>query len=92
MKTLEVRRATAPLADYVRKVRREPVILTDGGRPVAALVAIDKADLETAALATHPVFLALIERSRTRQRTEGGISSAEMRRRLGVKSKRATSE
>lgn len=49
---------------------------------VAALVPIENTDLETATLSTHPRFLALIERSRSRQKAEGGISSAEMRRRL----------
>jgi len=44
-----------------------------------------KADLETVTLSTNPQFLALIERSRVRQKSEGGISSTEMRRRLKVK-------
>ncbi len=88
MKTLEMVEATAPLAEYVRDVRKEPVILTIGGRPVAALVPIENADLETVTLSTHPQFFALIERSRARQKAEGGISSTEMRRRLGLKTLR----
>jgi antitoxin (DNA-binding transcriptional repressor) of toxin-antitoxin stability system len=88
VKTLEMVEATAPLAEYARDVRKEPVILTIGGRPVAALVPIENADLETVALSTHPQFLALIERSRARQKAEGGISSTEMRRRLGLKTLR----
>lgn len=85
MKTLDLAKATAPLADYARDVGKEPVVLTSGGRPVAALVAIENADLETVALSNHPRFLAVIERSRARQKSEGGISSGEMRRRLGLK-------
>jgi len=85
MKTLELAKATAPLADYARDVKKGPVVLMSGGRPVAALVAIENADLETVALSNHPRFLALIERSRARQKSEGGISSEEMRRRLGLK-------
>ena len=85
MKTLEMAEATAPLAEYAREVSKEPVILTVDGRPVAALVSIENADLEAVALSIHPQFLALIERSRARQKAEGGISSAEMRRRLGLK-------
>src|SRR5262249_14828796 len=42
-------------------------------------------DRETVTLSTSPQFLALIERSRSRQATEGGISSDEMRRRLKVR-------
>ena len=84
MKTIEMAKATGPLMEYARKVKREPVILTAKGKPVAALVPVVNADLETAALSTHPRFLALIERSRARQKKEGGISSEEMRRRLGL--------
>jgi antitoxin (DNA-binding transcriptional repressor) of toxin-antitoxin stability system len=84
MKTVELANATAPLAEYAREAHREPVILTEGGRPIAALVPIENADLETVTLATHPEFLALIERSRARQAAEGGITSQEMRRRLGL--------
>jgi len=85
MKTLEIAKATAPLAEYARDVSKEPVILTVDGKPVAALVSIENADWETVTLSTHPQFIALIERSRARQKAEGGISSAEMRRRLGLK-------
>ncbi|MBI3961640.1 MAG: hypothetical protein HY335_02725 [Deinococcus sp.] len=84
MKTLELAKAIAPLSEYARDVSEEPVILTVDGKPVAALVAIENADLETVTLSTHPQFLALIERSRARQKAEGGISSEEMRRRLGL--------
>ena len=35
-------------------------------------------------VATSPRFQAIIERSRERHRREGGISTEEMRRRLGV--------
>ena len=82
MKTLEMKQATAPLADYARDVDKEPIIVTVRGRPVAALMPIENADRETVTLSTSPQFLALIERSRSRQAAEGGISSEEMRRRL----------
>ena len=83
MKTLDLSKATAPLRDYARDVSIEPVIVTVKGKPVAALVAIENADLETVTLSAHPRFLSLIERSRVRQKSEGGISSKELRRRLG---------
>jgi len=85
MKTLEMAKATASLADYAQKVSSEPVILTVDGKPVAALVSIENVDLETAMLSTSPQFLALIERSRARHKAEGGVSSMEMRRRLRPK-------
>jgi len=84
MKTIEMIEATAALAEYARRVAIEPVIVTVGGEPVAALVAIENADMETISLSTNPKFMALIERARTRQQAEGGISGEEMRRRLGL--------
>ena len=44
-------------------------------------------DFETIKLSTHPKFLAILERSLARLKTEGGISAEEMRRRLGLKHK-----
>jgi antitoxin (DNA-binding transcriptional repressor) of toxin-antitoxin stability system len=73
MKIIEQAEATAPLAAYIADVAQEPVIITVNGKPVATLVAIDNADVETVLLSTSPAFLALIERSRTRHRTEGGV-------------------
>src|SRR5262245_8951713 len=84
MKTLEWKQAKAALGEYARHEFKEPVILTDGGKPLAALVLLRNLDYETASLSLNPQFIALIERSRTRQTAEGGISSTEMRRRLGL--------
>lgn len=82
MKMLDMKKATAPLLEYAKNIEEEPVVLTINGKPVAALIHIENADLETVTLSTHPQFVALIERSRARHSMEGGISSAEMRRRL----------
>jgi antitoxin (DNA-binding transcriptional repressor) of toxin-antitoxin stability system len=87
MKTLEMVQATASLRDYAQHVGQEPVILTVDGKPFAALVSIENMDWETVTLSNSPQFLALIEHSRARHTTEGGLSSTEMRRRLGIKSK-----
>jgi len=88
MKTVEFAKATLPLSDYTKKVKKEPVIVTKEGKPVAALVCITNADIETVSLSSNPKFIALIERSRARQKAEGGLSTEEMRRRL-EKSKRS---
>ncbi len=90
MKTLELMQATASLADYARELKKEPVILTLGGKPYAALVSIQNTDWETVSLSSNPQFVGLIERSRARQKAEGSISSAEMRRRLGLETARST--
>ncbi len=88
MKTLELTQATDLLEEYARRAQKEPIILTDGGKPVAALVSIGNADRETIALSTNRQFVELIQRSRERHEAEVGISSAEMRKRL--KAKRTT--
>lgn len=82
MKTIEFAKATLPLSDYTKKVKKEPFIITKEGKPVAALVSITNADIETVSLSSHPKFIALIERSREKQKAEGGISTEEMRLRF----------
>ena len=64
------------------------MVVTANGKPIAALVGIENADMETVALSNNPRFLALIERSRQRQKSGGGISGEGMRRRLNLKPKR----
>jgi len=59
-----------------------PIIVTDGGEPVAAVVAIENADLESLSLSTNPEFVEIIERSRARGKREGRISADEMERRF----------
>jgi antitoxin (DNA-binding transcriptional repressor) of toxin-antitoxin stability system len=84
MNTVEMDQATEPLAEYARRVKKGPVLLTIRGKPVAALVAVANADAETIALSMNDRFLSLIERSRARHKAEGGLSAAEMRKRLGL--------
>ena len=40
MKTVEVSKSTLPLPDYTKGIKKEPVIITKEGRPVAALVSV----------------------------------------------------
>ena len=81
-RTVELADATQSLAEYAQHVDDGVIIVTHNGRPIAAVVALPNTDAETVALSQSPEFLAIIERSRTRQAREGGISSAEMRRRF----------
>jgi prevent-host-death family protein len=84
MKTIEMDDAKGTLAEYARGLRRGPVILTRRGKPVAALVSVEDADWESISLSTNPEFMAIIERSRARQKAEGGIPIEEVRQRLGL--------
>ena len=81
-RTIELAEATQSLAEYAQQVDDGVIIVTSNGRPIAAVVALPNTDAETIALSQNPQFLAIIERSRARQTHEGGISSADMRRRF----------
>ncbi len=45
MKVAEKATATAPLAEYTAEVKKEPVVVTSKGKPIAALLPIENADL-----------------------------------------------
>ena len=82
MKIIELNKATEPVAEYAYSLGKVPLVFTKRGKPVAALVSLKSIDAETLSLSTNLRFLALIEKSRARLKREGGISSAEVRRKL----------
>jgi hypothetical protein len=82
MKTIDVANATDTLSDYAKKGLKEALVVTRRGKPLLALTPIRKDDWESIAVATNPRFLAIIERSRKSHRP--GLSTEEMRRRLGI--------
>jgi prevent-host-death family protein len=82
MRVIDKSDATDTLAQYAAEIENGPVIVTSEGRPVAALVPLENIDLETVSLSTNREFLALIERSRSSVREQGGIPNDAMRRRF----------
>lgn len=85
MKVIDINGATASLSEYARNSDREAVVVTDEGRPLVALVPLDEnMDLETVSLSLNEKFIGIIERSRARQKAEGGIPIEEVRRQLGL--------
>jgi antitoxin (DNA-binding transcriptional repressor) of toxin-antitoxin stability system len=84
MKMIEIDEAS--LADYGRKKRQEETwVLTRHGKPVAAVVPLRRGmDAETFSLSHDPEFIEVINRSWVNYKTKGGVSSQEMRRRLGL--------
>src|SRR5579864_5306941 len=85
MKKLAMNKATAPLAQYARELDGSLLVITEEGQPIAALVPVAGIDMESLAVGTNPKFLEIIERSRRREKSEGGVSIEEVRRRLGLK-------
>jgi antitoxin (DNA-binding transcriptional repressor) of toxin-antitoxin stability system len=88
MKAIEVSEVSA-LAPHVQPGCSEPLLLTDHGRVVATVVPADEDDAESMLLSINPAFGAILERSRRRLESEGGLSSDEMRKRLGLPAKPA---
>ena len=85
MKTIDIAKATKPLSDYAQRVRKEAVLVVKNGKPIALLSSAIGMDNESFALANSPKFANIINRSRARQRAEGGISLAEVYQRYGIK-------
>jgi len=85
MTKIELKKASEPLSKYAQKARKDPIIVVKRGKPFAAVIPIRDADQETVSLSTNRKFLAIIERSRSRAKKEGAISSKELRCRLGLK-------
>ena len=83
MKSIEVSEVSA-LAPHVKPGCDEPLLLTDHGQVVATIVPAGERDAESMLLSINPKFHAILERSRRRLETEGGLSSDEVRKRLGL--------
>jgi len=83
MKTIDVADATDTLSDYAKKGLKEALVVTRRGKPLLAVTPIKQDDWESIAIANNPKFLAIIERSRKSRKP--GLSTKEMRRRLGLK-------
>ena len=64
MKIIELARATESLESYARGLGQEPLVLTDGGHAIAALLPVDDADVELMMLSLSPKFQAIIDRAR----------------------------
>ena len=92
MKTLEVADATASLAEYARKNRRDTLVLTRRGRAYAALMPISTpTDLENLRASSSPEFQALIAESRRVNPPGTGLSTDEVRRALASRRARRPS-
>jgi antitoxin (DNA-binding transcriptional repressor) of toxin-antitoxin stability system len=84
MTRVELTEATAPLAAYVRKARRGPVVLTRRGRPVAMLRLLTEEEREEYLVSTDPGFVDLIRRSRETWPPGSGIPVGEVEREFEI--------
>ena len=65
MKTLELRNASKPLADYAAELDADSIMITSDKKPVAALVSLKGMDRESVALSLSPEFAKIIGRARS---------------------------
>ncbi len=84
MKTIEINQANDTLAYYTDNVKKESIIITDHGKPIAALFSLYKADMETVSLSTNPDFIKIIQKSRKSINEKGGILSKDLRKQLNL--------
>jgi hypothetical protein len=87
MKTIEMSKATLPVAGYMRGRTCQTLIFTKNGKPFAALTPIRKADLEmlTLSLGSNPEFLKMLEHSMRQIRGGKVLTMEEVCRKHGIR-------
>ncbi len=76
--------ATGPLSEYASQAKKDTVVVTRRGKPMAAVVPLNSDDWEDFVVSQDPGFIEVIKRSDERYRAEGGISLEEVRRKYGL--------
>ncbi|MGO9466001.1 MAG: hypothetical protein ACLQIB_43760 [Isosphaeraceae bacterium] len=84
MKKVEITQATKSLERYARELGQEPLVLTERGHAIAALLPVDDADVESMTLSLSPRFQAVIDRARAEYRNGASLSAEDARRELGI--------
>lgn len=82
MKSVELNNATAALKEYAEQLTQEPVVVTRGGKAIAALVRIRPSDLESFLVSESPVFKRIVRRSRAAYKRDGGLTREQLEERL----------
>lgn len=80
MRILSKNEASGSLSEYIENLNNDLMVVTSDGNPIAVLMSLHDVDLETISLSTNPDFLAIIERSRLRDKTEKRVSGKDVRR------------
>ena len=78
MKSIDLSEVAA-LIPFLQSGSQEPLIVTQNGATVAAIVPADEYDIENLLLSVNREFQAILEQSQQRLESEGAVSSAEVR-------------
>ena len=71
-------------ADLAKLAKSGTVVLAKRGKPCVSIHDVSRHEWGSIELADNPRFVAIIEESRRSLREEGGVSSDEVRRQLGI--------
>lgn len=82
MKFIAMRELRNNTSDLLNRLRREDMVVTRNGKPAAALIYLDEDLLEDFIIAHHPTLLHEVESAREEYGKKGGVSHAEMRKRI----------
>lgn len=74
MKTVTIDEIKANFSNYLQESQGETIVITENGRPIAALV-VDSEELERLILANNPNFNQLLQTSERSIKETGGINS-----------------
>jgi len=80
MKTIDLSDATAPLAEYVKQMDGDPLMIMHKGVALAVLAPAGNDDYESVQMSTNPEFIALLEQSRKSIREGRSFSGEEARK------------
>jgi antitoxin (DNA-binding transcriptional repressor) of toxin-antitoxin stability system len=84
MRNVEVTQANDSLGHSVRNLAGEPLVVTEDGVPIAALIPIDELELESLALGSNPRLMAILEKAQAQCRQGLGLSPEAVRRELNL--------
>lgn len=88
MKIIAVEKTDLSLKAALALAKKEPVIVTRNGKPLASVKSLSGSDWESVSLANNPQFLAIIEKSRRSLKKDGGLTLDQVRQELGLRPSR----
>ena len=84
MTTVTLEKDKLTLQELAALAQDGPVLVTERGQPVIAVLPLDEAEAEAWLLGQSEELMEMIEQSRQRLREAGGLSLKEMRAELGL--------
>lgn len=82
MKFVAMRELRINASAVLDQVAKQDMVITRNGKPAAALVRLDEELLDEFILAHHPSLIKEVDAARGEYQKKGGISHAEMKKRL----------